>query len=51
LVTHRQTDKQTNKNRQKHYLLGGGKNHMQCALAPVLRQHSNLTTVVIGTQM
>jgi len=26
LLTHRQTDRQTNKNRQKHYLLGGGKN-------------------------
>jgi len=24
LLTHRQTDKQTNKDRQKHYLLGGG---------------------------
>jgi len=24
-VTHRQTDKQTNKNRRKHNLLGGGK--------------------------
>jgi len=24
LLTDRQTDKQTNKNRQKHYLLGGG---------------------------
>jgi len=23
-LTHRQTNKQTNKNRQKHYLLGGG---------------------------
>jgi len=25
LLTHRQTNRQTNKNRQKHYLLGGGK--------------------------
>jgi len=26
LLTHRQTNKQTNKNRQKHNLLGGGNN-------------------------
>jgi len=26
LLAHRQTDKQTNKVWQKHYLLGGGKN-------------------------
>jgi len=37
LLTHRQTNKQTNKNRQKHNLLGGGKNASDVyAIASVL---------------
>jgi len=28
LLTHKQTSKQTNKNRQKHYLLGGSNDYL-----------------------
>jgi len=48
-LTHRQTDKQTNKNRQKHYLLGGGNNVLCSHCSKQSRQREYAFSSVVSS--